>query len=114
MLPIRKYFHLNHTQQEIVVSSTVLAAFGASIVGGTINTKYGRRFAIQLAATIFTIGSFILFIAWNYSILLVGRITVGIGIGIASLTTPIYIAEVATPHMRGKLVTINAFMVYVY
>jgi MFS family permease len=113
MLPIRKYFQLNHTQQEIVVSSTVLAAFVASIIGGTINTKYGRRYSIQLAASIFTFGSLLLFISWNYSSLLIGRIIVGFGIGIASLTTPIYIAEVATPALRGKLVTTNAFMVYV-
>jgi SP family myo-inositol transporter-like MFS transporter 13 len=42
---------------------------------------------------------------------MVGRIIVGIGIGVASLTTPIYLAEVAVPHMRGRLVTINALLV---
>lgn len=111
MLPIRRYFHLNHYQQEVVVSSTVFAAFISSIIGGIINTRYGRRNTIRIASIIFTIGSFILFIAWNYEILIFGRIIVGIGIGLASLTTPIYIAEVATPTLRGKLVTINAFMV---
>jgi MFS family permease len=114
MLPIRKYYNLTHTQQEITVSCTVLAAFFSSIIGGTINTKYGRRYTIQLASIIFTIGSLFLFISWNYTSLLIGRTIVGIGIGLASLTTPIYIAEVATPSLRGKLVTVNAFMVYVF
>jgi MFS family permease len=114
MLPIRRTFALTDGQQEIVVSSTILAAFFSSIIlGGHLNTKYGRRKAILFAASTFTIGSFCLGFAPNYHALVIGRIIVGIGVGIASLTTPIYIAEVASPRMRGKLVTVNAFMWYV-
>jgi MFS transporter, SP family, solute carrier family 2 (myo-inositol transporter), member 13 len=111
MLPIRRHFQLNHYQQEIVVSSTVFAAFIASFIGGKLNTKYGRRNSIRIAASVFTIGSFLLLGAWSYHSLVFGRIIVGLGVGIASITTPIYIAEVATSSLRGKLVTINAFMV---
>lgn len=114
MLPIRRTFALSDGQQEIVVSSTIMAAFLSSIViGEPINTTYGRRIAILFAAFTFAIGSCCLGGAWNYTTLVLGRIVVGIGIGVASLTTPIYIAEVAVPRMRGKLVTINAFMWYV-
>ena len=49
--------------------------------------------------------------AWNYKSLVVGRMIVGLGIGIASLTTPIYIAEVAPPDKRGGLVTVNGLMI---
>jgi MFS transporter, SP family, solute carrier family 2 (myo-inositol transporter), member 13 len=114
MLPIRRAFSLTDEQQEVVVSSTILAAFASIfILGEPLNTKYGRRVAILFAAATFAIGSCCLGFAWNYTTLVMGRIIVGIGIGVASLTTPIYIAEVALPHMRGKLVTINAFMWYV-
>lgn len=111
MLPIRRAFDLSPSQQEVVVSSTVFAAFVSSLFGGTLNDRYGRRVAILIAATVFTIGSLILMFAWNYVCLVVGRIVLGIGIGIASLTTPVYIAEVAMPRMRGQLVTINTLMV---
>uniref|UniRef100_G1KHG4 Proton myo-inositol cotransporter n=1 Tax=Anolis carolinensis TaxID=28377 RepID=G1KHG4_ANOCA len=43
--------------------------------------------------------------------LLAGRLVVGIGIGIASMTVPVYIAEVAPPHLRGRLVTINTLFI---
>jgi MFS transporter, SP family, solute carrier family 2 (myo-inositol transporter), member 13 len=112
MLQIRRVFGLDSSQQEMVVSSTVLAAFFSSLfLGQHMNRKYGRRVSILWAAGIFAAGSVILLGAWNSSTLLLGRIVVGVGIGIASLTTPIYIAEVALPRMRGQLVTINAFMV---
>ena len=111
MLPMKRSFSLTSYQQEVIVSSTVMSAFVSSLCGGTLNYKFGRRISILIAASIFCLGSVILMIAWDYSSLVVGRIIVGIGIGIASLTTPIYIAEVAIPSMRGKLVTINTLMV---
>jgi SP family myo-inositol transporter-like MFS transporter 13 len=111
MLPMRRAFDLTPSQQEVIVSSTVFAAFVSSLCGGTLNYKFGRRISILIAAAVFTLGSFILMFAWDYSSLVFGRIVLGVGIGIASLTTPIYIAEVAIPRMRGQLVTINTLMI---
>lgn len=111
MLPIKRHFNLTPSQEEVVVSSTVLAAFFSSLVGGSLNNSLGRRVSILLSAAAFSLGSFMLMLAWSYHTLIAGRIVVGIGIGIASLTTPIYIAEVAVPRMRGRLVTVNAFLV---
>lgn len=111
MLPIQRSFDLTDVQQEIVVSSTILAAFVSSIFGGSLNRSLGRRKTILIAASVFTLGALLLGLCWNYQSLVVGRVIVGIGIGIASLTTPMYIAEVAIPQMRGQLVTINALLV---
>jgi SP family myo-inositol transporter-like MFS transporter 13 len=111
MLPIRRAFDLTPEQQEVVVSSTVFAAFISSLFGGTLNYKYGRRISILFSAFVFTVGSILLFLAWTYPILVLGRIILGIGIGVASLTTPVYIAEIAAPAMRGQLVTINTLMI---
>ncbi len=112
LLPIRRAFHLTARQQEWVVSSTVLAALLSSFVlGGGLNAYWGRRPSILLAAAIFTLGSCLLMLASNYESLLVGRILVGIAVGIASLTTPLYIAEAAEPSLRGQLVTVNAFLI---
>ena len=115
MLPIRRAFALTDWQQEVVVSSTVLAAFAGSLAGGSVlNDLYGRRGAALCAAATFCMGSLLLLVAPRYyAALVAGRLVVGAGIGIASLTTPVYIAEVALPRMRGRLVTVNALMVYV-
>eukprot|EP00586_Coscinodiscus_wailesii_P018380 CAMPEP_0172497176 /NCGR_PEP_ID=MMETSP1066-20121228/96263_1 /TAXON_ID=671091 /ORGANISM="Coscinodiscus wailesii, Strain CCMP2513" /LENGTH=805 /DNA_ID=CAMNT_0013269803 /DNA_START=47 /DNA_END=2464 /DNA_ORIENTATION=+ len=111
MLPIKRVFDLTEAQEEIVVSCTILAAFGSSLAGGWLNNALGRRVCILIAATVFTVGSGVLAVAWSYGVLVLGRVVVGVGIGIASLTTPIYIAEMAKPDIRGKLVTVNALFV---
>lgn len=111
MLPMRRAFDLTPSQQEVVVSSTVLAAFFSSLYGGNLNQRFGRRTCILIASSVFTLGSLLLGIAWDYSVLVIGRIVLGVGIGIASLTTPVYIAEVAPPSKRGQLVTINTLMI---
>ncbi|KAL3903463.1 MAG: hypothetical protein SGILL_010436, partial [Bacillariaceae sp.] len=112
MLPLRRSFDLTPGQQEVVVSSTVFAAFLSSLfMGASLNDKFGRRWSILFSAAVFGLGSLVLMCAMNYTTLVVGRIILGLGIGVASLTTPVYIAEVALPQMRGQLVTINTLMI---
>jgi predicted MFS family arabinose efflux permease len=89
---MKRAFDLTPLQQEVVVSSTVLSAFVSSLVGGNLNHTWGRRKCILFCAVVFTIGSLWLMVAWDYYTLVLGRIIVGIAIGIASLTTPVYIA----------------------
>eukprot|EP00566_Odontella_aurita_P005308 CAMPEP_0113540096 /NCGR_PEP_ID=MMETSP0015_2-20120614/8294_1 /TAXON_ID=2838 /ORGANISM="Odontella" /LENGTH=621 /DNA_ID=CAMNT_0000439869 /DNA_START=75 /DNA_END=1941 /DNA_ORIENTATION=+ /assembly_acc=CAM_ASM_000160 len=113
MLPIKRTFDLSPSQEEAVVSSTILAAFVFSLIGGSINHTFGRRKSALFAAAVFSVGSVVLAAAWDYNSLLAGRVIVGVGIGVASLTTPVYIAEVAKPSMRGTLVTVNALLVCV-
>lgn len=111
LLPLRRAFHLTSSQQEIIVSITVFSAFVSSLLAGSLNQHLGRRTCILFSAAIFTVGALLLGAAWNYNTLLVGRLILGIGIGIASLTTPVYIAEVALPNLRGQLVTVNTLMI---
>ncbi len=111
MLLLKRAFDLSSNEQQVVVTSTVVSAFASSLVGGQINRAFGRRTSALFAATVFTLGSMTLALAWSYASLVVGRVIVGIGIGVASLTTPVYIAEVAPQEKRGQLVTVNALLV---
>lgn len=111
MPAIVRRFALSPPQEEAVVSSTVLAAFASSLVGGTVSRRSGRRVAILCASSVFAIGAVQMGLAWSYRSLVLGRLIVGGGIGLASLSTPIYLAEVAPPAMRGTLVTINGMMI---
>lgn len=113
MLPLGRAFALSAEEKEVVVSSTVFAALVSSLAGGSLNDKLGRRSCCLIASMVFTLGSVILFLCWDYTTLVIGRVVVGLGIGIASLTTPIYISEMALPRMRGQLVTVNALLVTV-
>ncbi|XP_044048364.1 proton myo-inositol cotransporter-like isoform X2 [Siniperca chuatsi] len=111
MLLLKKEMNLTTLWQELLVSSTVGAAAVSALSGGYLNGWLGRRICILLASFIFSIGGIILSFAPDKVVLLVGRITIGLGIGIASMTVPVYLAEVSPPHQRGQLVTVNALFI---
>ncbi|XP_029378561.1 proton myo-inositol cotransporter-like isoform X3 [Echeneis naucrates] len=111
MLLLKKEMNLSALWQELLVSSTVGAAAISALIGGFLNGWLGRRICILVSSFIFSIGGVILSVAPDKVVLLVGRITVGLGIGIASMTVPVYIAEVSPPHLRGQLVTINCLFI---
>ncbi|XP_056595573.1 solute carrier family 2 member 13b isoform X3 [Triplophysa dalaica] len=111
MLLLKKEMNLSSLWQELLVSVTVGAAALSALAGGYLNGIFGRRICILLASFIFCAGGIILGVAPNKEVLLFGRLIVGLGLGIASMTSPVYIAEVAPPHLRGQLVTINTLFI---
>eukprot|EP00903_Cladosiphon_okamuranus_P005490 g5473.t1 len=113
MLLIKDDFMLSNWHQEVIVSVTIVAAVTAAVAGGPAMERWGRRPLILLAAVIFTGGAVMLAFANSYRTLVGGRLVVGIGIGLASLTTPVYIAEASPSHIRGKLVTLNTLFITV-
>lgn len=81
MLLLKKEMQLNTLWQELLVSSTVGAAALSSLSGGFLNGRLGRKICILVASFIFCVGGVILSLAPDKVVLLVGRITVGLGIG---------------------------------
>ncbi|XP_024911734.1 proton myo-inositol cotransporter-like isoform X2 [Cynoglossus semilaevis] len=111
MLLLKKEMNLNALWQELLVSSTVGAAAVSALSGGYLNDWLGRRICILMSSFIFTVGGIIMGSAPDKVVLLVGRVTVGLGIGLASMTVPVYIAEVSPPQQRGQLVTVNSLFI---
>ena len=97
--------------EEFIVFSSIVSALLFSLAGGKLNDLAGRRFSIMSAAAVFTLGAVTLFSANSLTMLICGEVLLGIGIGIESLTSPLYISEVAKPRIRGMLVSAYAFMV---
>lgn len=81
MLPLKKEMNLDNLWQELLVSSTVGAAAVSSLGGGFLNGWLGRRVCILIASFIFSVGGVVLGLAPTKEVLLVGRVTVGLGIG---------------------------------
>ena len=85
LLELDNDFNLSATQKELVVSITVAAAALGALGGGLLNEKLGRKKAIMVASAIFGVGAVIMagapLASWGWSIVLIGRFTVGIGIG---------------------------------
>lgn len=111
LLLIKDDFNLTDYQNSVVVAITIAAAVTASLAGGPAMEHLGRRPVILTAAIIFTGGAVLLAAARSYFELVCGRLVVGLGIGLASLSTPVYIAEAAPSHLRGSLVTLNTLFI---
>lgn len=104
---------LSCRQQEIVVSALLIGALLASLTGGFLIDKYGRRFTIMLASCLLVVGSLILILFASYELLIIGRIAIGVSISLSSTATCVYIAEIAPQHRRGLLVSLNELMIVI-
>lgn len=105
------FFMLLFSMQETIVSMAVAGAIFGAACGGWINDKFGRKMAILIADVVFLIGSVIMGIAPAPWVLIIGRILVGYGVGMASITAPLYISEASPAHVRGALVGTNNLLI---
>ncbi|KAI8459664.1 hypothetical protein BY996DRAFT_4575731 [Phakopsora pachyrhizi] len=91
---------------------TAMVEFGA-ILGvlqaGFTAEKYGRHFAIRSGAIIFIIGSALQTASVEFIMLTIGRFIAGIGVGILSMTAPMYMGEISPPSIRGALLCLEEF-----
>ena len=107
ILFIKGAFGLSPFAEEVLVSAALVGAVCGSILSGRFTDLLGRKRAILITAVIFTVGSILCAVAGNIEVLILGRLAVGVAIGVASYTAPLYIGEMAPPKLRGALVTLN-------
>jgi sugar porter (SP) family MFS transporter len=109
LLFLKGTFNLSTFNQEMLVSIILIGALVGACFGGMIADKLGRKFTLILTSILFIIGTFIAMSADSLRILFMGRIIIGFAIGIVSVATPLYIAEMSDPKHRGALVSLNQF-----
>ncbi|KAJ7999591.1 hypothetical protein DPEC_G00196000 [Dallia pectoralis] len=105
LLQLQAEFRLTCFQQETVVSALLIGALLASLVGGWLIDRYGRRNAILLSNILILGGSLVL-VGHSYSALVLGRIVVGFAMCISSMSCCIFVSEMVTAKHRGFLVTL--------
>lgn len=105
LLTITPEFNLNALQSGMVVGAVPIGAVAGAWFASRGSDRYGRRSLILAAAVIFTVGAIVSAIAPDSAILIISRIVIGFGIGVASATAPVYISEIAPANIRGSLVT---------
>jgi MFS transporter, SP family, galactose:H+ symporter len=103
---IRTQFGLSTFQQELLVSIVLVGAAVGALTGGRLADVLGRRFMLMVTAVIFVTGALVCAAAPSLDILVIGRLIVGLGIGFATSTVPIYISEVSPPQTRGWQVSL--------
>eukprot|EP01018_Ginkgo_biloba_P030543 Gb_32595 [translate_table: standard] len=97
--------------QEIIVSTAIAGAIVGAAIGGWINDRFGRRTALLAADLLFLFGAILMAVAPNPIVLIVGRLFVGFGVGMASMSAPLYISEASPAKIRGALVSTNGFLI---
>ena len=102
---LRLQFALSPSQESLVVSAVLFGAMFGPLVSGTLSDKLGRKKINIIAALVFLLGSILTAMAISVSFLIIGRLFLGLAIGIVSGTVPLYLAELAPKEKRGRLVT---------
>lgn len=102
-------FHLNAFDEGFVVSFILLGALGGALISGMLADRLGRKKTILLTALLIILGATIISTASTYLLLSLGRFITGIGVGLITMTGPLYIAELSPPHYRGRFVSLFQF-----
>lgn len=104
---LQKHFLLDTYWEGFATGSLALGAIIGCLIAGSVSDKYGRKPGLLIAAAIFAISSLAMAFAASRDIFIGSRFCAGIGVGMASMLSPMYIAEISPAHIRGRMVAIN-------
>ncbi|MCQ2107258.1 MAG: sugar porter family MFS transporter [Fibrobacter sp.] len=110
---LKSYFNCNDMQLGLAVSLALIGAAAGAYFAGRLADKFGRVRCMLAAAVLFfvsAIGSGLPFTVVDF---IMWRVIGGIGIGVASIIAPIYIAETAPAHLRGRLGSMQQFAIVI-
>ncbi|OZI14825.1 MFS transporter [Sodalis-like symbiont of Philaenus spumarius] len=103
--------HIDNRQQEWVVSSMMFGAAVGAVAAGWMSAKLGRKFSLLTGAVLFIIGSLWSALSTNVESLIIARILLGLAVGIASYTAPLYLSEIAPEKIRGSMISMYQLMI---
>ena len=99
-------FSLDVNQKGFAVSSAIFGCILGVMVSGNLADKVGRKKALLLTAVLFSISAIASALASSYLFFVMARIIGGIGVGAASMLSPLYISEISPANKRGAMVTL--------
>jgi sugar porter (SP) family MFS transporter len=102
---VKSQFSLNDMMTGWYVGCALAGSIAGVLFAGSLSDKYGRKIVLFLSAFLFSISGIGCMIAADEVQLVIARILGGIGIGVASVISPLYIAEISIPSFRGRLVS---------
>lgn len=104
-------FKIDSHVQEWVVSSMMFGAAVGAVGSGWMSWKLGRKKSLMIGAILFVIGSLCSAVAPNVEVLIISRIILGLAVGIASYTAPLYLSEIAPEKIRGSMISMYQLMI---
>lgn len=113
-LPFLKIqFGFDEVQEGFATASLALGCMLGCIIAGSISDRFGRKKGLLLAASIFFISSLCMTFSNSSALFVFSRFAAGIGVGMASVLSPMYIAEIAPATIRGRMVAINQLTIVI-
>ncbi len=104
---LRNAFHLSTWLEGFLTGSLALGCIVGCLIAGNIADRYGRKPGLMTAAAVFAVSSLGMALATSLKVFVAMRFVAGIGVGMASLLSPMYIAEISPASVRGRNVAIN-------
>ncbi len=108
---LKEEFDLNAYQEGFTTACLAIGCIAGAASAGRLSEKNGRRFALKVAAIIFTVSSLAMAAASNLVIFNIARFFAGSAVGMASVLSPMYIAEISPNEVRGRMVSLNQFAI---
>ena len=109
-----KFFHLtNPDAQGWAMSCALIGCMAGATLSSMACDRWGRKRMLITAAALFTVTSLGTALAGSFGVFIAWRIAGGAAIGLASIISPLYIAEIAPARMRGRLVSLNQFTIVI-
>jgi len=110
---LRHEFLLDAWWEGFLTGSLALGCIVGCLIAGNIADRFGRKPGLMTAAFIFALSSVAIAFSSSLGIFVVMRFAAGIGVGMASLLCPMYIAEISPANVRGRNVAINQLTVVI-
>lgn len=97
---------LTDPEMSLIVGAVLGGGSLATLVGGPLADVIGRKLTILASAVIFIVGAIIVPLAPDFTLVMVGRLTQGVGVGLITIVVPLYVVEVVPAALRGRSVTL--------
>lgn len=110
---IQPYFGLSEASLGWTVSSLLFGCIIGVSIAGKMGDRFGRRKVLMFAASLFLISAVGSAMSTNLAVFVTARLVGGIAVGVASILSPMYIAEVAPAEYRGRLVSLNQLAIVI-
>ncbi|MCP4338245.1 MAG: sugar porter family MFS transporter [Desulfobulbaceae bacterium] len=104
-------FQLDATMKGFVASCALMACIFGAAFAGALSDRLGRKKVLMISAVLFLVSAVGTALPQNLTQFIIFRIIGGLGVGAASMTSPMYIAEITPASIRGRMVSLNQFAI---
>ncbi|MFC1538254.1 sugar porter family MFS transporter [Candidatus Latescibacterota bacterium] len=104
-------FSLNAHQEGFAVSNLLIGCIIGAVTAGFLSDKFGRKKMLIVSAVFFLTSALLSAFPRTFVQLVIARFIGGYGVGMASMLSPLYIAEISPARIRGRLVSLNQFTI---